>query len=364
MHARRFTKYIIVSVVGAALVIGVSNFIIDPYGKNNIFNNSLNRFKVVRDERISKFELLEKTPDANSFIFGSSRGLILDPGVVDDITSQKTLNLAFSSATADEYHLYIKYLFETRKVENIIIGIDLFAYAAGFESTGTYPQALLDYFEMDDVYDFAKYLSFRMFKRTIKAVKYNLKHDVPDIDERYTENGKIILSDYVEALKNKDDFEYYITRHVVDRPARWATRYDGLDMERLEALNRIKQLCIENEAKLYIFTSPLYIRQITMKQNKFGLQKELLRYLVRNIGPVLDFNNIEQTNTNPEFFIDEFHYSYDFADSILTQLLTGAPADSRYHGELVNKDNLESYITKVGARLEKLNQDQAVPATD
>ena len=101
-----------------------------------------------------------------------------------------------------------------------------------------------------------------------------------------------------------------------------------------------------------------------MKQNKFGLQKELLRYLVRNIGPVLDFNNIKQTNTNPEFFIDEFHYSYDFADSILTQLLTGAPADSRYHGELVNKDNLESYITKVGARLEKLNDGQAEPATD
>jgi hypothetical protein len=352
---RKFAIFIVASTLCISVFVGMANFVIDPYGKNNIFKNGLNEFKIVRDERISKYELLNDNPDASSFIFGSSRGLILDPEVVEHVTSEKTLNLAFSSATAEEYHLYIKYLFETRDVKNIIIGIDLFAYAAGFESTGTFPQALRDYFEMDKEYDIAQYLSFRMFKRTIKAVRYNLAHDVPDIDDRYTGKGKIILSDYVDALKDKDDFEYYISRHVVSRPSRWATRYDGLDMDRLTALSRIKQLCVQNGANLYIFTSPLFIKQITMKQNKFYLQEDLLRYIVRNVGPVLDMNTIRQTNTEPAFYIDEFHYSYEFADSIITQLITGKPSDEKYRGELVTKENLDNYITQVEDRIKKIS---------
>jgi hypothetical protein len=272
--------------------------------------------------------------------------------------------MSFSSATAEEYLLYMKYIFETREVRNVIIGIDLFAYADGFQSTGTYPQAIRDYFEMDNVYDVAPYMSFRMFKRTIKAVRYNLTHDVDDVDDRYTDNGKIILSDYVEALKDKDNHEDYILKNVVTRPARWATRYDGLDEERLHALDKIKQLCVQNGAELYIYTSPLYIKQLTMKQNKFYLQKDLLRYIVRNISPVLDMNTIQRTNTDPGFFIDNFHYSYDFADSILTQLLTGEPEDEKYRGELVTKANLESYIKKIEDRLEKFKAGEGVKATD
>lgn len=364
MINRVFTKYVLISTVGVSLAVAVANFVIDPYGKNNIFSNGLNKFKIVRDERISKFELLNKTPDVSSFIFGSSRGLYLDPDVVENITNEETLNLAFSSAVAEEYHLYIKYLFETREVKSIIIGIDLFAYAEGFESTGTYPQALRNYFEMDSGHDVAKYLSLSMLKRTIKAIKYNLTHDVADIDNRYTDKGKFILSDYIKALNNKEDFEYYISRNVVNKPARWATRYGGLDLNRLSALKKIRQLCMENGAKLYLFTSPLYIKQITEKQSKFYLQKNLLRYIVRNISPVLDMNTIQQTNTESSFFIDNFHYSYRFADSILMQLLTGEPAEKKYQGELINKSNLASYITKVENRLNKLNSAQGEITAD
>lgn len=354
MTNRLFIQFALYLILGLSFIVAATNFIIDPYGKNNIFTNSFNEFKIVRDERISKYELLLNNPDAGSFIFGSSRGLILDPGIVENITGSKTLNLAFSSATAEEYHLYIKYLFETREVKNIIIGIDLFAYANGFDSTGTYPQALRNYFKMDNGYKIPQYFSFKMFKHTIKAIKYNLKYDKEDVDERYTGNGKIIINDYIEALKNRDDLEYYVTKNVVEKPARWATRYDGLDGNRLNSLNKIKQLCVENNAKLYIFTSPLYIKQIVSKQNKFYLQKDLLRYIVRNVGPVLDMNTILQTNNDPRLFIDNFHYSYSFADSILTQLFSGVSVDSKYEGELVDKNNLEGYINKIESRLKEL----------
>lgn len=364
MRNKLFTKYILFAVVSFTLVIAIMNYFIDPYGKNNRYTTDLNRLKIIRDERISKFDLLLTAPDASSFIFGSSRGLILDPEVLEKNTGEKSLNLAFSSATAEEYYLYIKYLFETREVKNIIIGIDLFAYAEGFESTGTLPQTLRNYFEMDDQYPVFKYISLKMFKRTIKTIKYNLGHNEEDIDDKYTEKGKVIVHDYIQALKNQDAFTSYIDKNVVNKPARWAARYDVLDQGRLDHLNKIKLLCLQNDAKLYLFTSPLFIKQVLMKQNKFFLQKELLRYIVSNISPVLDLNNLLSLNLEPSFYIDEFHYSYKVADSILFQLLTGKPTQQEYKGEFVNKSNIDQYLRKIDSRLEMISSGLDVQSAD
>ena len=101
-----------------------------------------------------------------------------------------------------------------------------------------------------------------------------------------------------------------------------------------------------------------------MKQNKFYLQKGLLRYIVRNISPVLDMNNIQKTNMDPGFFIDNFHYSYAFSDSIIEQLLTGEPSDEKYRGNLVTKSNLEEYISGVENRINVFNSGRIAPVVD
>ncbi len=65
------------SVLLSMVFIWTFNFIIDPYGKNNKFVFEGNKEKIVRDERIRKFDLIVKNPAASSFMFGSSRGLML-----------------------------------------------------------------------------------------------------------------------------------------------------------------------------------------------------------------------------------------------------------------------------------------------
>lgn len=331
-------------ILAICLIVFLTNIVIDPYGKNGLCDIGINKIKIIKDERISKFAMLVSHPNADSFIFGSSRGLILDPEVVERVKGGETLNMSFSSATADEYLLYTKYIFATQKVKNIIIGIDLFAYADGFDSTGTLPQTLRNYFNLDNNYSISNYFSLKMFERSYKTIKYNLFHDYREVDGRYTEKGKIMVKEYLDAAGSTERFNVYIKKYVVGRPSRWATRFDSLDYNRLEALEEIKRLCQANHVNLYLFTSPLYIKQITMKEGKFPLQQKLLQYIVNNIHPVMDFNAMDSINLTPENFIDEFHYSYAVADSILTQILTGEPMKAELKGVYLDKHNIDAYI--------------------
>ena len=330
--------------------IGSFNYVIDPFGYNNRFHFRINTEKAIQDERILKFELLQKHPYADSFLFGSSRGLNLSPSVVTSLSGYTTVNCAFSSGSADEYYLYIKYLIQTREVKQIIIGIDLFAYAEGFLPDGTLPEALTSYFHLNDNRSLSAYLNYTTFKKSIQTIQYNNHHPKP-MAERYTDYGQVIPGNYRDAMKSQTSLDAYIKEHVIDKPARWNTRFDTLMQVRLDKLSEIKRLCDEKGVKLYLFTTPLYIKQITMKQNKFFLQKRLLRYIVQNIQPVWDYNGITQINTDPYAYEDEFHYNYRTGDSMLSEILTGKAAMKNYTGTYVTPENLTLYLQGVDQRL-------------
>jgi hypothetical protein len=329
--------------------IGAFNYIIDPYGYNNRYRLAINAEKAIQDERIDKFRLFKKYPHADSFIFGSSRGLNLSPSIVTALTGKMTINCAFSSASADEYYLYIKYLIQTREVKQIIIGIDLFAYADGFSSNGTLPELLLSHFSLNSNRSFSSYLNFDLLKKSIKTIKHNAKRP-QRMQERYTKYGQVIPIMYQSARKDHLTLKRYIQSHVIDKPPRWDTRFNTLSKERLNKLLEIKKLCDAQGIKLYLFMSPLYIKQITMKQNKFFLQKKLLKYIAENIQPVWDYNGITAINTDPYAYEDEFHYHYISGESILSEILTGNATIKNYAGTYITPKNISPYLQRVDQR--------------
>jgi hypothetical protein len=343
---KKFSLGFITTIITLSILVGTTNYIIDPYAKNNSFKNPINLKKAVRDERISKFKLLKEQPEAKSFLFGSSRGLLLDPVLFKKLTGSPTLNLAFSSASADEHYYYINYLLDTRKVEHIMIGIDLFAYAEGFISHGTLPQELRDYFNLDSDYALSNYISFNMLKKSIKTIKVNLKDHIKQKD-KYTPKGQIATSGYRMAQSNPQRLKEYLDSNVINKPARWDTRFNTLDKIRLSQLEEISRRCKEQNVQLHLFTSPLYIKQIRMKQNKFFLQKKLLSYIAKNISPIWSYNAITKINTDPYAFDDEFHYTFKTADSIMTEVLTGAPTIQAYQGTYVTAENVDTYLSNI-----------------
>jgi hypothetical protein len=353
MKYKTFSGLLITSTVTLFGIIGAFNYIIDPYGYNNRFKLSVNSHKAVQDERIYKYELIEANPHAKTFIFGSSRGLNLNPELVSSLTNESTINCAFSSASADEYYLYIKYLIETRKVKRIIIGIDLFAYADGFSSSGTLPEPLMDYFHLNENRSLSVYLNAEITKKAFKTIRYNLKNQKHDLS-KYTDYGQVIPYGLLNAMKNKQEHDTFIQEHVVKKSPRWDTRFDILSKTRLNNLKEIKKLCDSKKIKLDLFMSPLYIKQITMKGNKFFLQKQLLRYIVQNIQPIWDYNAISPINTDPYAYEDEFHYNYLTGKSVINEILTGKPSIKKYSGIYVTNAILNEYLDDVDEKFKNL----------
>lgn len=332
--------------------IGTINYVIDPYGYNNAFHLKINAIKKTQNERNDKFKLLSKYPHAEGFVFGSSRALRLNPDIVTSLTGNETLNTAFCGASADEYYLYIKYLIRTKKVKNIIIAVDLFAYADGYESDSTLPESLLSYFHLNTKHHLSSYFTYDSLRDSVKTIKVN-RNATPSSKSLYTSHGQAIQYEYIDALKDKELIKRYTQRNVLDQPPYWNTRRDTLSKDRLAQLTEIKKLCDQNGIHLYLFTSPLWIKQITMKQNKFFLQKKLLQYIVQNVQPVWDYNGITAINTDPYAYQDQFHFACVTGDSILTEIISGTPIIQNYAGTYVTQQNISEYLDQTDQRLQK-----------
>lgn len=331
--------------------IGAINYVVDPYGYNNTFHLKINTIKRTQNERNDKYKLLFKYPHAASFVFGSSRGLRLNPDIITTLTGDETLNMAFCSASADEYYLYIKYLIETRNIRQIIIGIDLFAYADGYQSNDTLPETLLSYFHLDDKNHALAYLNYDTLKDSFKTITVN--HSSFGSENQFTSHGQNLRYEYINATKSKTTLTAYTQKNVIAKPPYWNTRRDTLAQYRLNQLSEIKKLCDQKGIKLYLFMNPLWIKQITMKQNKFFLQKELLQYIVKNIQPVWDYNGITKINTDPYAYEDQFHFSCITGESILTEIITGKPIIQNYAGTYVTPQNINEYLNQTDQRLQK-----------
>lgn len=343
MKHRNFALLSLIFSVTFFILIAIFNYVIDPYGYNNQFTFKEDAIKMTQNARQDKLDLLEKHSDATSFIFGSSRAMRLSPELVTKLTGDKTLNLAFHSASADEYYLYIKYLIETRTVKRIIIGIDLFAYTEGYKTDHKLPLKLLQHFNLNEESHSYSYFNFKTFRDSIHTVKVNLRSNVEN-DDTSTPYGQVVLKKYIESMKRPESFKLYVKEKVLTQAPRWDARSNNLSHTRLNMLKDIEHLCKEKNIELLLFTSPLWIKQITMKENKFENQKNLLRYIAKNIHPIFDFNAMTEANTDPYAFEDEFHYGYLLGNSVLNQMLTGTPIVNKYRGTLINASNIDDYL--------------------
>ena len=342
-------KTIVALVFATLFFVWSVNYIVDPYGKNHKYSFTGNVKKLVRDERISKFNLLESYPKASSFIFGSSRSLAIDAVKFGEYTNTEALNMGFSSASSSEYYLFIKYLLETRKVSNIIIGVDLFAYTKNFKSNGVMPRKLLSYFNLDNDSTLKDYVSFRMLVKSFYTLNKN--YNGYELDDYYTPRGKMLKKNYLDIKDNKIKLNEYVKKNVVDDAPRWGSKSPMLSEDLLNNLVKINELCDENKVKLYLFMSPIRINQMTMKKNRFEQQKNLLRYIVTHVSPVYDFNGISSINIDPSSYMDSFHYSYDSADLILKEMFDKKIENNRKKGFLVTKNNMEGYLSTVDKKL-------------
>jgi len=349
MSDKIFVKQTLLIMAFIYVSIYAFNYFIDPYGKNREFINSINKQKLIADQRYDKFELLKKYPDSESFLVGSSRVLRADPIYVKSLTDTNTINLAFSSATPDEYALYIDYILQNYNVKRILLGIDLYAFTDGFQSNGAIPFELLDQFNQSHPFLLRHYTSYKTCAKSLKTIRYNLSgNDYPS----YTSRGKMITKEFDEIKSDEKKYNKYLKENIMDASAKWDAKSDTLSIEKLNILYDIALKCKNKKVQLNLFMNPVYIKQIKMKDSKFYLQQELLKYIANNISPIWDYNGISSLNSDPRNFEDRFHYTAEVSNKMMFQMINNS--SESYEGKLITPDNVLKYINDVNKKLKSL----------
>jgi len=362
VNAKKWVKGWFIT-ISAVPLIGAFNYCVDPRGYNNLFLTEFNAEKIIIDERQAKFNLI-RNGDFKTFVFGSSRNTIIDPGTIKKYIDGKAINAAFSASEINEIYDFFKWTIDHKSVNVIFIGVDLFMFDSDFHSNGTMPDELKAISSTEKViFLLSKYLSFQIFLESFRVIYQNLTadNDEEGIKKSYLKKGMRYYSTYL-SLTDQKSIEEYAQKNVTSHKAHW---HGGRDYSRYKKafLHKIISLAKLHNIELHLFTNPITIQQIFCGDN-YLIQLDLIKNIVKdNPGTTLhDFNNFNKVNFNNNYFIDIVHFNYDVADCIVDKILTGTSACGLEFGHKVNSNNISDYVKTISSKYDALNKKYRVPS--
>ena len=111
-------------------------------------------------------------------------------------------------------------------------------------------------------------------------------------------------------------------------------------------LNKIVELCAQNNISLKIFISPTYAKHIDLIYTKgFGDSFEYWKMELVKIADVFDFSGRNTITNNPKYYMDASHYNSNVGSFIFARMFNdnsvNVPKD---FGTLLNKENINSFL--------------------
>ena len=355
-YSRQFGNYNLFFLVAAfvpLLAVGLFNWAIDPYG---IFNSpeiiGINQAKPEKLKNGRLFKAVDITRIKPKTIFlGSSRTEYgLDPKHPAFHNNQPAYNSALGAATPYELWRYLKHaLVNQPELKLVILGLDEFMFnELNKEGTGLSESRLNKHrlTIQDGVNGSLSLQALQASKNTI-----NLSRQFPEY-RSFTTEGRLNLRQIDrDSAATKYRFERSIGVYFNAFP-----EYK-LSQKYLSYLQKIVDLCRENDIKLHLFISPSHAArlQIIEEAGHWKMYEQMKREIV-NISPVWDFsgyNSIttEKINNDMENYIDESHYRKEVGDLVINRILSyqtnEVPQD---FGILITPKNIEDHLQKTKSK--------------
>jgi hypothetical protein len=346
-----YSKWIKITVLYTALLfafIVVPNIFFDTFGVySSLFD--LNKGKKINysmsasgiNQRIYNTELILRNPDRfDSFLFGSSRIGVIDPG---KITTGHFYNMSYPQGIVAEHLSIIKtFLKKGIKIKNVIIGMDEFS----FKSRISEHENQLLYIMHPDVSGKSRSnLFFRYFFRLPRPFeisfwfKFLFKNN-GEFKPLFNDTGlnvswlatekKIAATGKYSFLN--EDFAY--SPFIFDQQ---------LANEVFAQIDEMKLLAKKNNFSLIIFFNPIYAQRYANYAAGFlSIKKDLAEHT-----DFYDFSGFNSITTDDFNYYEDHHYRYLIGDMII-QRISGngnikVPDD---FGVLVTKNNVYTYINK------------------
>jgi hypothetical protein len=353
-HAAAYYKQWVRRVVfiTAALVIGVSvtNYVVDPF---DIFGTGLLKHDYQVNERFAKIDFLKKNHDRfDSYIFGSSRVGVTDPGMLDRYEPKSRFyNMTVSAASLSDDLVHLKYFLEHGyEVRNIYLQIDpdnLIEMDHVSENDN-----LLFRLHPDVVHgDPAKFYAQSLFALAPKSVWMKIMLNIMGKDNVIFD----VKGTGMMTILRKRGFTQNDGRAVPDG----GTSLNGarriftgkFTSSNLAILREFKRLCRVHKIHLIMFTAPLnhIVADRCVAKDYLEAMKGLSR-----IGGFWDFGVYNSVTLDNRYYFDSSHYRPEVSRLIAARIfgdrMIDVPAD---FGFFVTKRNIDAHSVELRRQFDR-----------
>ncbi|MBE0514928.1 DUF1574 family protein [Sulfurimonas sp.] len=352
MNYKKFNKITLLSILAAFFATILFNFIIDPY---HVFNTpKFEKINAIKNHTInhgmSKF-YTAKLANPTVLLIGTSRTAHMHPKYLQKyFSNEKIYNLAVPGSGIASQRNNIEYFIKHHKIKAIVYGVDFFA----FNPTNNTPNSKEEGRYTDD---FTKdymdsLLSIRTLRKSIKTLGDNIKGKYQHLDyaigwDTYENDYLHIEKDgipYIEAKTSKE-LQMLSTQN---KHFNYAPFKEASSIEKpLEDIEKIVQLCKENDIALHMFISPIYSEIVDLIYSReYGKSYHHWKNELAKYGSVYDFSGYNSITTDVSNYIDGSHYQTKLAPLMFAKMFHDKSVDvPNDFGTILTVQNIDKMLT-------------------
>ncbi|MEI7027537.1 hypothetical protein [Paenibacillus sp. y28] len=346
---KKWTIYVLSFIMLSLSSIAGMNYVVDPYGIYHFAGREFNYQKSVESDPylIKAFQVKKYEPDA--IVLGTSRAMRLNPPFIESLTGWKTYNLGLSAANPKIDLAYLEY---TMRVDNnlktVFLGLDFEVFDNNYPDHANFKEARLSsFFYTQDL--FASLLSEKALIDSRKVLTDNLRHTANYTENRYLGDGSFDENLVYPPNANEETVRLLPTKFQ-------------LSSKSLMNIQKIKELCDQNNIKLYVYISPVHAIVLeTFWQNGLWSQFEDWKRQVTAIVPIWDFSGYHDISMSSlhdrENYNDLSHFSKKIGNLMLYRMLDkNIEQVPSYFGIRLTPDNIETHLIQLRADREQWPQ--------
>lgn len=327
-------------------IIGIFNFVMDPYGFSDDKNKLDENLMSVNNQDITNIKL---NTNADIYLIGTSRLEQIHPEVVERYTDKHIFNIGISGSTFTENHMLAQIVKDNSK--NLIFGFDAFSLNATRLETQkklknryqTYKDTVMGF----GISSYSVYLTLDFLKASIREIK------------------RIIFGiDSSSYRKIKDSRNYEVTLAGINEHVGIDNKTENKPYTNYKVYNDqniIDFAQILSEDDMVIIYPKHYYHYVLFNRHQ-DIEKQYLnavKVLVNNTkAKVWSFYQVnELTKSDLEFDRNGWHFKPRNADLIFKKIYTGK-SDIKNFGIELNSNNIDQYILEIQKTISALDMNE------
>jgi hypothetical protein len=359
-----YRKWIIMFLFIFVLFAGVQgsiNYLVDPYGFNNIFSiKKLNSNKPENTGVIPKFKTHKIIKGGfNTIMLGTSRIGTMDPNIVNEYLGGNSFNFSIPASTTDIHYQSFIYATKFNKIKYLIYGIDFLSFNANITNNPQYLEVKDKMINAQAISVYDIYFNNQTFYKSIKVIFLSIFGKEKTMALKILDNGMRDYQNKKHALK----IGTLNMTELIQVGIRDFFKPDGIYKKYkfsptyLSYFKNIVDYCEKNDIKLWVYIPPMYSDHFDAIHGAGYFDEfEFFKKELAKITDYIDFTGHNTITENKNNYWDNSHLRVEFTKTVMARIFNDKSAKvPEDFGVLVTKENIDKHLIKSKAQLKSFD---------